>query len=103
MKNEKPLLIIRSTNHISPPHAEKLRSYFDKKFGELGINHVFIGDAEAQYHQPISELVDAIKAQTDAINQLVLSNIEILDQLIPEQENQKENDDDADAEPPSLD
>ncbi|HFQ5056248.1 TPA: hypothetical protein ACGU7J_001629 [Vibrio vulnificus] len=103
MKNEKPLLIIRSTNHISPTHAEALRSHFDKKLGELGINYVFIGDAEAQYHQPISELVDAIKAQTDAINQLALSNIEILDQLIPEQENQKENDDDADVDPPSLD
>ncbi|HAS6095376.1 TPA: hypothetical protein I7145_12085 [Vibrio vulnificus] len=103
MKNEKPLLIIKSTNRLSPEFAERLRSHFDKKLGELGINYVFVGDADVQYHQPISELVDAIKAQTDAINQLALSNIEILDQLIPEQENQKENDDDADVEPPSLD
>ncbi|HFQ4860109.1 TPA: hypothetical protein ACGUTL_001064 [Vibrio vulnificus] len=99
MKNEKPLLIIKSSRAIPTDSQELVKKYLD----DLGINSIFVGDAEVQYHQPISELVDAIKAQTDAINQLALSNIEILDQLIPEQENQKENDDDADVEPPSLD
>ncbi|EPP5809452.1 hypothetical protein ACUT0J_001796 [Vibrio vulnificus] len=99
MKNEKPLLIIKSSRAIPTDSQELVKKYLD----DLGINSIFVGDAEVQYHQPISELVDAIKAQTDAINQLVLSNIEILDQLMPDQENQKENDDDADIEPPSLD
>ncbi|MCJ0804042.1 hypothetical protein [Vibrio vulnificus] len=99
MKNEKPLLIIKSSRAIPTDSQKLVKKYLD----DLDINSIFVGDAEVQYHQPISELVDAIKAQTDAINQLVLSNIEILDQLISEQENQKENDDDVDVEPPSLD
>lgn len=86
MKNEKPLLIIKSSRAIPSDSQELVKKYLD----DLGIKSIFVGDAEVQYHQPISELVDAIKAQTEAINQLVASNIEILDQLIPENECEKE-------------
>lgn len=86
MQNEKPLLIIKSSRAIPINSAEQIKAYLDN----LEINCVFVGDADAQYHQPISDLVDAIKEQTAAINQLVASNIEILDQLIPEEVNEKE-------------
>ncbi|RZQ02601.1 hypothetical protein D8T65_10305 [Vibrio vulnificus] len=99
MKKQKPLLIIKSSRAIPIDSAEQIKSYLDN----LDIDCVFVGDADAQYHQPISDLVDAIKAQTEAINQLALSNIEILDQLIPEQVDEQDEESGKDIEPQSLD
>ncbi|WP_146030018.1 hypothetical protein [Vibrio vulnificus] len=103
MKKEKPLLILSSSRTMSIDSVERLRSHLDKKLSELGVDYVFVGDSQVQYHQPISDLVDAIKAQTEAINQLALSNIEILDQLIPEQVDEQDEESGKDIEPQSLD
>ncbi|GHX81344.1 hypothetical protein VCSRO160_2074 [Vibrio cholerae] len=90
-KLKHPLLIARLNVPMSIDDIEKLQSYLNKQVEHLGIKAIVTDSSvETQLHQPISELVGAIKAQTEAINQLVASNIEILDQLIPENENEQE-------------
>lgn len=85
------VLIARANVPMRMDELEKLQAYLNKQVEHLGIKAIVTDSSvETQLHQPISELVDAIKAQTEAINQLAASNIEILDQLIPENEHEKE-------------
>ncbi|WP_167363652.1 hypothetical protein [Vibrio injensis] len=80
---EKSLLIAKLNHPVSMEKLADLQSCLNKQVKHLGIDTlVFDSSIEPEYHQPISELVEAIKAQTEAINNLVGSNIAILDELI---------------------
>ncbi|MVB41263.1 hypothetical protein D6V39_02425 [Vibrio cholerae] len=63
-----------------------------------------VSDQKQDKEDPISELVEAIKNQTEAINNLVGSNIAILDEFLAQGEAEpNESDDDLLANPQSLD
>ncbi|EKZ9178155.1 hypothetical protein RFA54_001610 [Vibrio vulnificus] len=103
-ESKKPLLIAKINQNLKLEQMNEIHEYLKNHLENLGIDLLVVNDkVEPQYHQPISELVDAIKAQTEAINQLALSNIEILDQLIPEQVDEQDEESGKDIEPQSLD
>ncbi|WP_158138666.1 hypothetical protein [Vibrio metschnikovii] len=80
---EKSLLIAKLNHPISVEKLADLQSYLSKQVKHLGIEALVVDSSiEPEYHQPISELVEVIKSQTEAINNLVGSNIAILDELV---------------------
>ncbi|MFA0901922.1 hypothetical protein [Vibrio cholerae] len=83
----------------------EIHEYLKKHVENLGMDLLVVdAQTEPQVHQPISELVEAIKNQTEAINNLVGSNIAILDELLAQGEvESNESDDDLFANLPSLD
>ncbi|WP_194665412.1 hypothetical protein, partial [Vibrio anguillarum] len=73
---EKSLLIAKLNQPIPMKELKSLQEYLNDQLEKMGISVLVVDSSvEPQLHQPISALVDVIKAQTEAINNLVGSNI----------------------------
>ncbi|NAX17193.1 MULTISPECIES: hypothetical protein [unclassified Vibrio] len=100
---EKSLLIAKLNQPMQLKELESLQGYLNNQLEKMGISVLVVDSSvEPQLHQPISALVDVIKAQTEAINNLVGSNIAILDELVA-QNSQLEEEQEQPNSPRSLD
>ena len=99
------MLIAKINQNLKLEQMNEIHEYLKKHVEHLGMDLLVVdAQVEPQVHQPISELVEAIKNQTEAINNLVGSNIAILDELLAQGEAEpNESDDDLLANLPSLD
>ncbi|MBJ6924422.1 hypothetical protein VYI99_13345 [Vibrio cholerae] len=104
-ESKKSLLIAKLNQNLKLEQMNEIHEYLKKHVENLGMDLLVVdAQVEPQVHQPISELVEAIKNQTEAINNLVGSNIAILDELIAQGEAEpNESDEDLLANPQSLD
>ncbi|ENV1281900.1 hypothetical protein ACE25E_002538 [Vibrio cholerae] len=104
-ESKKSLLIAKINQNLKLEQINEIHEYLKKHVEHLGMDLLVVdAQVEPQVHQPISELVEAIKNQTEAINNLVGSNIAILDELLAQGEAEpNESDDDLFANLPSLD
>ncbi|EGR0073188.1 TPA: hypothetical protein NIK62_000156 [Vibrio cholerae] len=104
-ESKKSLLIAKINRNLKLEQMNEIHEYLKYHLENLGIDLLVVDDkVEPQFHQPISELVEAIKNQTEAINNLVGSNIAILDELLAQGEAEpNELDDDLLTNPQSLD
>ncbi|WP_187372687.1 hypothetical protein [Vibrio cholerae] len=104
-ESKKSLLIAKLNQNLKLQQMEEIHDYLKKHVESLGMDLLVVGpQVDTEFHQPISELVEAIKNQTEAISNLVGSNIAILDELLAQGEAEpNELDDDLLANPQSLD
>lgn len=79
---KKSLLIVKLTDHFSTESVGEIVDSLKEYADHLGFNCVVLPKGtDSEYHQPISALVDAIKQQTEAIQNLAASNMAIVDEL----------------------
>lgn len=79
---EKSLLIVKLTEAFPLDVVDQLSFHLNDTAEKLDFKCVLLPyGTDAEYHQPISALVDAIKQQTEAIQNLALSNMAIVDEL----------------------
>lgn len=79
MTDNKPVLIIQQTQHMS---REMTRSAFEmsKRIGQrLGFEAVFVPMGMSAHVDPGAAIVEALAQQTKAINRLAESNQQIVD------------------------
>ncbi|RBM30498.1 hypothetical protein [Vibrio tarriae] len=102
-ESKKPLLKVKLNQNLTEKQKAEIYERLEYLVDGFGFS-LEVSDQEQDKEDPISELVEAIKNQTEAINNLVGSNIAILDELLAQGEaDPNELDDDLFANPQSLD
>ncbi|HDZ9226500.1 TPA: hypothetical protein RUZ17_002952 [Vibrio cholerae] len=102
-ESKKPLLIVKLNQNLTEKQKSDIYGRLESLVDGFGFS-LEVSDQKQDKEDPISELVEAIKNQTEAINNLVGSNIAILDELLSQGEAEpNESDDDLLANPQSLD
>lgn len=80
---EKSLLIVKPTVPMSMERMAEMQDRINLGLKDLNVACVICNtESDVEFHQPISALVDAMTHQTQAINNLVASNIAILDEMV---------------------
>ncbi|EGQ8491876.1 hypothetical protein EFU53_003288 [Vibrio cholerae] len=102
-ESKKPLLKVKLNQNLTEKQKTEIYERLEYLVDGFGFSLKVYGQ-EQDKEEPISELVEAIKNQTEAINNLVGSNIAILDELLAQAEAEpNESDDDLFTNLPSLD
>ncbi|ENM3784684.1 hypothetical protein V9N53_001975 [Vibrio cholerae] len=102
-ESKKPLLKVKLNQNLTEKQKAEIYERLEYLVDGFGFSLEVYGQDQDK-EEPISELVEAIKNQTEAINNLVGSNIAILDELLAQGEAEpNESDDDLFANLPSLD
>ncbi|EGQ9962464.1 hypothetical protein FWP57_13390 [Vibrio cholerae] len=102
-ESKMPLLKVKLNRNLTEKQKSEIYEMLEYRINGFGFS-LEVSDQEQDKEDPISELVEAIKNQTEAINNLVGSNIAILDELLAQGEAEpNEFDDDLLANPQSLD
>ncbi|WPC72934.1 hypothetical protein [Vibrio porteresiae] len=79
---EKSLLIVKLTTPLTLEQTDEIQDRINRGLADLNVACVICPlESEIQFHQPIGELIDALKNQTVALNNLASSNIAIVDEI----------------------
>lgn len=79
----KPLLVIQTERHLSQGQRLLIREAAEAMATRVGMEALILdGGLKAEVHRDFAPLIDAITAQTDAINQLAASNMALVDAIL---------------------
>lgn len=90
---EKSLLIVKPTVPLTLEQTDQIQDRINRGLADLNVACVICPlESEIQFHQPIGELIDALKNQTSALNNLASSNVAIVDEIAAAQEDELKSD-----------